>query len=82
MLPYTPFTSTDLTSVTGVTETLQGVSDLSSFVGQAQSISGKQVIFFIVGILLLVASLTLIISMLLESAVPPEAIASIAKAAL
>lgn len=62
MLPYTPFTSEDLSTATGV------VSDLSAVTGGLGNLpSAQQVVFFTVGIICLIASLALIIGALAEN---------------
>lgn len=81
MYPYTPFTSESLTSVgTEISSTVQAVDDISSLTGAVASITGKQVIFFTVGMVALVASLTLIIAALSEQAVTSPAGKAVTKA--
>lgn len=80
MLPYTPFTSENLTAVT---EGATAVTDLSSFMGADSSIpNGKQVIFFSAGVLCLVFSLILITRGLIESDDAQAAIKTITKVAV
>lgn len=68
MLPYTPFTSEDLTSAATL-----GISDLSSVADLSAGLpSGKQIIFFSIGMLLTVAALALIISVLVSDSGFPE----------
>lgn len=77
MLPYTPFTSENLTAVT---EGATAVTDLSSFMGADSSIpNGKQVIFFSAGVLCLVFSLILITRGLMDTDSAQAAIKTLGK---
>jgi len=79
MLPYTQFTSENLTAVT---EGATAVTDLSSFIGDSAGIpTGKQVIFFSAGLLCIVFSLVLITSALAETDAAQATIKSLTKVA-
>lgn len=73
MFPYTPFTSEDLTAATSV------VSDLSSYADVSQHFpSGKQVIFFTIGIIAVIGALALTTRILIGDEVSPDLLAKLA----
>jgi hypothetical protein len=73
MFPYTPFTSEALTGTGAI------VSDLSSFGNITGTLpSGKQVIFFTVGLACIITSIALISRALIGDNISPDVLAKIA----
>lgn len=73
---YTPFTSESLTTAATSIQDLSPFADLSGGLP-----SGKQVIFFSIGFVCIIASIALISRALLGDVITPENVAKVAKVA-
>ena len=72
-LPYTPFTSEDLSAAGSV------VSDLSSYADVSQHFpSGKQVIFFTIGMVAIIGAIGLTARILIGDEIDPKLLAKLA----
>lgn len=73
MLPYTPYTSESLTTATSVVNDLSPFADITSGLPD-----GKQVIFFSIGFVCIIASIALISRALIGDSISPDLLAKIA----